>query len=56
MVEASQTGTTDAERHARKLGKPTFLVFGLTRSGIEPESAVLTANAQSTRPLIGLKE
>ena len=31
-----------------------FLVFGLTRRGIEPESTVLVANALSTRPQIGV--
>ena len=32
---------------------PIFIVFGLTRSGIEPESTVSEADALSTRPLIG---
>ena len=33
--------------------KYQFLVFGLTRPGIEPESTVSVADALSTRPLIG---
>ena len=33
-----------------------FIVFGLTRLGIEPGSTVLVADALSTRPLIGLKK
>ena len=32
---------------------PIFIVFGLTRPGIEPKSTVLVADALSTRPLIG---
>ena len=32
---------------------PIFVVFGLTRSGIELESTVSVADAQSTQPLIG---
>ena len=31
-----------------------FIVFGLTRSGVEPESTVSVADALSTRPLIGV--
>ena len=30
-----------------------FIVFGLTRLGIKPESTVSVADALSTRPLIG---
>ena len=33
-----------------------FIVFGLTRQGIEPESTASVADAISTRPLIGLVE
>ena len=42
-----------AERQAGKLCTPIFMVFGLTRLGIEPESTVSVENALSTRPLIG---
>ena len=42
-----------AERQAGKLCIPIFIVFGLTRLGIEPESTVSVADALSTRPLIG---
>ena len=43
-----------AERQAGKLWIPIFIVFGLTRPGIEPESTVSVADALSTRPLIAL--
>ena len=42
-----------AERQAGKLWIPLFIVFGLTRPGIEPESTASVADALSTRPLIG---
>ena len=42
-----------AERQTGKLRIPIFIVFGLTRPGIEPKSTVSVADAQSTRPLIG---
>ena len=42
-----------AERQAGKLRIPIFIVFGLTRPGIEPESTAAVADALSTRPLIG---
>ena len=42
-----------AERQAGKLRIPIFIVFGLTRLGIEPESTVSVADALPTRPLIG---
>ena len=42
-----------AERQAGKLGIPIFMVFGLTRPGIEHESTASVAYALSTRPLIG---
>ena len=42
-----------AERQAGKLWIPVFIVFGMTRPGIEPESTVSVADALSTRPLIG---
>ena len=42
-----------AERHIGKLSIPTFIVFGLTRPGIEPEFTVSVADALFTRPLIG---
>ena len=42
-----------AERQAGKLWIPIFIVFGLTRPGIEPESTASVADALSTRPLIG---
>ena len=44
-----------AERQAGKLRIPIFLVFGLTRPGIEPESTASVADALSTRPLIWSK-
>ena len=44
----------NVERQAGKLWIPIFIVFGLTRLGIEPESTVSVADALSTRPLIGL--
>ena len=37
-----------AERQAGKLSMPIFVVFGLTQSRIEPESAALVADALST--------
>ena len=43
-----------AERQAGKLRIPIFIVFGLTRPGIEPESTASVADALFTRPLIGL--
>ena len=43
----------NAERQAGKLGIPIFIVFGLTRPGIKPESSASVADALSTRPLIG---
>ena len=42
----------NAERQAGKLWIPIFIVFGLTRLGIELESTVSVADALSTRPLI----
>ena len=42
-----------AERQEGKLWIPIFIVFGLTRPGIEPESTASVAYALSTRPLIG---
>ena len=42
-----------AKRQAGKLWIPIFIVFGLTRPGIEPESTASVADALSTRPLIG---
>ena len=42
-----------AERQAGKLWIPVFIVFGLTRPGIEPEFTASVADALSTRPLIG---
>ena len=42
-----------AERQAGKLWIPIFIVFGLTRLGIEPKFTVSVADALSTRPLIG---
>ena len=41
-----------AERQAGKLCIPIFIVFGLTRPGIEPVSTASVADALSTRPLI----
>ena len=35
---------------------PIFIVFGLTRLGIEPESTASVADALSTRPLISFYE
>ena len=43
----------NAEGQAGKLWIPIFMVFGLTRPGIEPESTASVADALSTRPLIG---
>ena len=40
------------ERQAGKLWIPIFIIFGLTRPGIEPESTASVADALSTRPLI----
>ena len=42
-----------AERQARMLWIPIFIVFGLTRSGMARESTVSVANTLSTQPLIG---
>ena len=42
-----------AERQAGKLWIPIFIVFGLTRPGIELESTASVADTLSTRPLIG---
>ena len=42
-----------AERQAGKLWIPIFVVFSLTRPGIEPKSTALVADALSTGPLIG---
>ena len=42
-----------AERQARKLWIPIFIVFGLTRPGIELVSTASVADVLSTRPLIG---
>ena len=42
-----------AECQAGKLRIPIFIVFGLTRPGIEPVSTASVADALSTRPLIG---
>ena len=39
----------NAERQAGKLWIPIFIVFGLTRPGIEPESTASVADALSTR-------
>ena len=39
-----------AERQAGKLRIPTFIIFGLTRPGIEPEFTASVADALSTRP------
>ena len=35
---------------------PIFIVFGLTRPVIEPESTASVADALSTRPLIGYRK
>ena len=35
-----------------KLWIPIFIIFGLTRQGIEPESTISVADAVSTRPLV----
>ena len=43
------------ERQAGQLWIAIFIVFGLTRPGIEPESTVSVADALSTQPLIGFK-
>ena len=42
-----------AERQAGKLRIPIFIVFGMTRPGIEPKSTASVADALTTRPLIG---
>ena len=42
-----------AERQSGKLWISIFIVFGLTRPGIEPESTASVADALSTRPPIG---
>ena len=42
-----------AECQAGKLRISIFMVFGLTRLGIESKSTVSVADALSTRPLIG---
>ena len=47
------TVSFNAERQAGKLRIPIFIVFGLTRLGIEPESTVSVADAVSNRLLIG---
>ena len=43
-----------AERQAGKLWISVFIVLGLIRTGIEPESIVSVADALSTWLLIGL--
>ena len=43
----------NAERQAGKLWIPIFIVFGMTRLGIEPESTASVADALSTRLLSG---
>ena len=43
-----------AERQARKLLIPIFIVFGLARQGTEPESTASVGNVLSTLPLIFL--
>ena len=45
--------SSTAERQARNLWMPMFIVFGLTRPEIKPEFSVSVADALSTRPLIG---
>ena len=45
-----------AERQVGKLWIPIFIVFGLTRPGIEPESTASVADALSTRPPIGISD
>ena len=45
--------TLIAQRQAGKLRIPIFIVFGLTRPEIEPESTAPVADALSIRPLIG---
>ena len=45
-----------AERQAGKLRIPIFIVFGLTRPGIEPVSTASVADARSTRPLAYSKQ
>ena len=52
-MEASRYFTVITERQAGKLWIPIFIVFGLTRPGIEPKSIVSEADALSTRPLTG---
>ena len=42
-----------AESQAGELQISIFIVFGLTRPGIEPESTASVADALSTQPLIG---
>ena len=42
-----------AECQAGKMWIPIFIIFGLTRPGIKPESTVSVADALSTRSLIG---
>ena len=42
----------NAERQAGKQWIPIFLVLGLTRPGIEPETTISVADGLSTRPLI----
>ena len=44
------------ERQAGKLWIPSFIVFGLTRPGIEPRLSVSVAEALSIRPLIGFND
>ena len=41
-----------AERRAGKLWIPIFIVFGLTRPGIEPKSTASVADALFTQPPI----
>ena len=48
-----QTVPLFAERQAGKLLIPIFIVFGLTRPGIEPDFTVSVADTLSTQPLIG---
>ena len=44
-----------AECQAGNLWRPIFIVFGLIRPGVEPESTVSAADALSIPPLIGCK-
>ena len=46
----------NAEGQAGTLWIPIFIVFGLIRPGIEPESTASVADALSTRPLIDFDE